>query len=36
MAKRELEKLQELTGNGEDCTYEKRIAFARDVESIKF
>lgn len=27
--------LHELTGNGEECTYEKRAAFTAEIESIK-
>ena len=33
-AKRELEQLQSLTGNGEECTYEKRIACNAEIEVI--
>jgi len=34
-AKRELEQLQHLTGFGEDCTYEKRKAFTKELAAIR-
>lgn len=34
-AKQELDRLLELTDNGEDCTYEKRAAFENELKQIK-
>ena len=34
-AQRELDRLLEITGNGEDCTYEKRAAFNEEIMQIQ-
>ena len=34
-AQKELKRIRELTGNGEECTFEKRNAFINEIEEIQ-
>ena len=35
IAQKELERIRELTGNGEECTFEKRTAFINELQDIQ-